>query len=96
MLSKGVTNQRGTIPPAPAGGAISGLQELPVKDNLDCLHMWTLFHSTLHSDGEPREARRYSCELVTIRGPDRLSQSHRLVPTSGVSAISQKISANLP
>lgn len=50
MLSKGVTNQFGTIPPGPARSAVGRPQEFLVQNNLDYLHMWTLFHSILHSE----------------------------------------------
>ena len=50
VLAKGFSNQCGAILLGVPRGAIGGLQELFVEYDLDGFHVWTLFHSIVHSE----------------------------------------------
>ncbi len=49
VFAQGIAYQCGTIPFRLARHLIRGLQKLLIEDNLDGFHMWTPFHSILHS-----------------------------------------------
>jgi hypothetical protein len=48
MFPQRFAHQRGTVLFRSPRGLVGGLQEVLIKNDLDCLHMWTPLHSILH------------------------------------------------
>jgi len=50
-----IAHERGPITTFEFGGAIGGGQKLRLHHDLDCFHVWNLFHGLLHSEPLRRE-----------------------------------------
>src|SRR6185369_16717778 len=49
IFAKGFAKQSGAVHLPALGGAVGGLPELGINDDLDRFHMWSLPHSILHN-----------------------------------------------
>jgi hypothetical protein len=79
VLPEGLTYQCGTISFHSPCRPIRGLQKTFIENNLDCFHMWTLFHSILHTHRPERNGPQAPEDsgLRRVRAPTRTLSSYK-------------------